>query len=227
MDAEELIQNDDLLTETQHIVVPADVDTYISKAKSKDDIAITDADFKWYCIRTFTSQEEHLKIAIESEIKRLGLDAYVKEVVVPLETVFEVRNGKKRTKLRNFLPGYLMINAVISDAKKTKNKVLDAIVNITGVVAFVGRKNDPTALQQTEVDKIFSRMEQRADVATIDTTYSIGDPVKVIVGPFAGFSGTISEISMEKRKLKVDIVILGRNTPVELDFEQVQFDKPV
>jgi len=100
------------------------------------------------------------------------------------------------------------------------------VTDITGAVSFVGRKNDPAALQKSEIDRIFSRISERAEVATIDTTYSKGDPVEVIMGPFTGFKGTVFEVMNEKRKIKVEIIILGRKTPVELDFEQIQFEKP-
>jgi transcriptional antiterminator NusG len=192
----------------------------------KDESQITDEDFRWYCIRTFTGYEEKVLKTAQAEVKRLNLEYCVKDIMIPLETVFEVRNGKKKTKIRNFLPGYIMLNAVISDQKRTKNKILDGIGMITGVVAFVGRKNDPAPLQPWEVDKIFARINERKDIATIDTTYRSGDPIKVIIGPFTGFSGTIMEVSNEMRKMKVEIVILGRKTPVELDYDQVQFDKP-
>jgi transcriptional antiterminator NusG len=191
-----------------------------------DDNEILDSDFKWYCVRVHTGHEEQVKKTVESEVKRLEMECFVRGVIVPNETVFEVRNGKKRTSIRNFLPGYILINAVISEQKKSKNKVLDAVGNLTGVVSFVGRKNDPAPLQQNEVDRIFARINERADVATIDTTYRNGDPIKVIVGPFSGFAGTVLEVNNEKRKLKVEIIILGRKTPVTLDYDQVEFDKP-
>lgn len=195
-------------------------------SKSKVDMNITDEDFRWYCLRTYTSFEEKVKKTMDVEIKRLGLGYCVREVVIPMETVFEVRKGKKKTKLRNFLPGYVLVNAAISEPKKTKKKIIDVVTDISGVVAFVGRKNDPAALQPAEVERIFSRINERAEVATMDTTYRKGDPVSVIVGPFAGFKGTVLEVVNEKHKMKVEITILGRKTSVELGLEQIQFDKP-
>lgn len=185
-----------------------------------------ESDYKWYCLRTYTGHEVRIKQNIESEIKRLGLEELIKEIVIPLETVFEMRNGKRRTKTRNFLPGYIILKAVISEEKKTKNKVLDIVGGMTGVVSFVGRKNDPATLQESEVERIFGRVAERAGIETIEYKFNSGDPIKVIAGPFTGFTGTVSEVSNDKQKLKVEIVILGRKTPVELDFEQIQFDKP-
>ena len=195
-------------------------------AKDNNADEFLDSDYKWYCIRTYTGHEERIKQTIEAEIKRLGLQSVIREIVIPLETVFEVRNGKRKTKIRNFLPGYIVIKAVISEEKKTKNKILDIVGGITGVIAFVGRKNNPTPLQESEVERIFGRVAERAGIETIDCTYQKGDPIKIIDGPFAGFSGSMMEVNNEKQKAKVELIILGRKTPVELDFTQIQFDRP-
>jgi len=200
--------------------------TNVNVGNTVSEIEFLASDYKWYCVRTYTGHEQRIKQTIEAEINRLGLQSYITEIVVPEETVFEVRNGKRKTKIRNFLPGYIVIKAVISEEKKTKNKVLDIVGGITGVVAFVGRKNNPTPLQESEVERIFGRVAERAGVETIDCTYQKGDPIKIIDGPFAGFSGTMAEVNNEKQKAKVEVIILGRKTPVELDFSQIQFDKP-
>ena len=196
-------------------------------ASPPDSKGIIEDDFKWYCLKTYNSYEDRVKKTLETEIKRLGLGHCIREIVIPLETVFEVRNGKKKTKLRNFLAGYVLVNAAISEQKKTKKKIIDLITDISGVVAFVGRRNDPAALQPIEVERIFSRINERADVATIDSLFRKGDPVAVLEGPFSGFKGTVIEIANEKQKVKVEITILGRKTPIELSFDQVQFDKPI
>lgn len=173
---------------------------------------------KWYVLRTFTSHEAKVKESIEYESKRLNLQDRVVEVVIPQETVFEVRNGKRRTKVRNFLPGYILVHAILD------KKVYDVITGLPSVVSFVGRRNEATPLQQHEIDRIIGRVEERKDVATLETQFQIGDPIKVIEGPFATFSGTIKEVNNEKQKLKVEVGILGRKTPVELDFSQVEID---
>lgn len=185
---------------------------------------VSDSDFKWYCLRTFTGHEERIQRTIEAELKRLNLQRYVREIIIPMETVYEVKKGKKKTKKRNFLPGYIVIRAIINE--ETKNRLIDAIVNITGVTAFVGRKNDPTPLQDSEAQNILSRVAERENVETIDLTYVEGDPVRIIAGPFEGFTGVITEVVNEKQKVKVEVMILARKTPVELDFEQIEFDRP-
>ena len=195
-------------------------------SKSKSNMEITEDDFRWYCVKTNNSFEARVKKAIDAEVKRLSLGYCIREVVIPMETVFETRSGKKKTKLRNFLAGYVLVNAAISEQKKTKKKIIDVVTEISGVVSFVGRRNEPAALQPAEVERIFNRINERTEVATIDTTYRKGDPVGVLVGPFAGFKGTVLEVFNDKQKIKVEITILGRKTPIELSLEQIQFDKP-
>lgn len=175
-------------------------------------------EFKWYVVRTYTGHESKVKLSLEAEIKRLNLGDKIKDVIIPQETVFEVRNGKRRTRIKNFLPGYMIINAILD--KKTH----DIIINLPSVVAFVGTKVEPAPLQQHEIDRILGRVEERKSIETIETSFEIGDPIKVIEGPFTGFSGTVKEVNNEKQKLKVEVGILGRKTPVELDFRQVELE---
>ncbi|MCX6146703.1 MAG: transcription termination/antitermination protein NusG [Candidatus Kapabacteria bacterium] len=177
-----------------------------------------ETELKWYALRTFTSHEQKVKVSIETEAKRLNLEERIAEVVIPQETVFEVRNGKRRTRVKNFLPGYILVHVVLD------KKVFDVISNIPSVVSFVGRKKDPVPLQPHEIERIIGRVEERKDIATIETKFQIGDPVKVIDGPFNSFNGTVKEVNNEKQKLKVEVGILGRKTPVELDFSQVEYE---
>ncbi|TNE33279.1 transcription termination/antitermination factor NusG [bacterium] len=174
----------------------------------------------WYALRTFTGHEQKVKNLIEIESKRIGIDDRIMEVIIPEETVFEVRGGKRRTKTKNFLPGYIILYAVLD------LKVQDVIQNLPSVVSFVGRRNEATPLRKEEVNRIIGRLEERKDVATVETQFQIGDPVKVIDGPFNTFSGTVKEVNNEKQKLKVEVGILGRKTPVELDFTQVEIENP-
>lgn len=173
---------------------------------------------KWYAIRTFTSHEAKVKTAIEQEMVRVGMEHRVVSIVIPTETVFEVRNGKRRTKVKNFLPGYILIEVTPGLDKRLK----EIILSLPSIVSFVGTKTEPQALQKDEVDRIRGRVEERKDVTTVETSFREGDPVKVIEGPFANFSGTVKEVNIEKQKLKVEVGILGRKTPIELDFHQVE-----
>lgn len=171
---------------------------------------------KWYALRTYTGHEQRVKLTLESEIKRLGLQDRITDIIIPQETVFEVRQGKRKTKIKNFLPGYIIVR--VSLDKKLK----DYINSLPSVVSFVGTKNTPVPLTETEIQRIIGRVEERKNIETIGTEFQVGDPVKVIDGPFSGFNGTVKEVNYEKQKLKVEVGILGRKTPVELDFRQVE-----
>jgi transcription termination/antitermination protein NusG len=173
---------------------------------------------KWYVVKVFAGHEEKVKTLIESESKRLGLEDRVFEVVIPKETVFEVRNGKRKTKTKNFLPGYIIISCVLD------LKVRDVISNLPSIVSFLGRRSEPEPIQKHELERIIGRVEERKDIETIETKFQIGDPVKVIDGPFNTFNGTVKEVNNEKQKLKVEVGILGRKTPLELDFSQVELE---
>lgn len=174
---------------------------------------------RWYAIRTFSGHETRVKQLLENEIDRIGLNEYVTSIVIPMEKVFEVREGKKRTRMKNFLPGYVMIEAALT------KKVKDVIQNTPSVMNFVGTKTEPAPLQPHEVRKILDRMEERRHVETIAESFAVGDPVKVIDGPFNNFSGIVREVNNSKQKLKVEVSIFGRKTPVLLDFTQVEMER--
>jgi len=183
---------------------------------------ITDSTPRWYVLRTYTGQERRVQKAIEQEIKHRHLQERILRIVIPEETVFEVRRGKRREKRRNFLPGYVLIEAVLD------KKLQDVILSITGVMGFLGatQQRPPEPLKVEEVERILARIEERKDIATIENAYQVGDPVRIIDGPFKGFSGTVTDVNNDKQKLKVEVAILGRKTPVELDFAQVEIERP-
>lgn len=174
---------------------------------------------KWYALRIFSGHESRVKQLLENELDRIGLMEYVPNIIIPQEKVFEVRDGKKRTRMKNFLPGYLLIEAILT------KKVIDVIQNTPSVMNFLGRQNEPEPLQQHEVDRILNRMEERKHVETIVESFEVGDPVKVVDGPFNNFSGIVREVNNQKQKLKVEVSIFGRKTPVLLDFTQVEMER--
>jgi transcriptional antiterminator NusG len=173
---------------------------------------------KWYAIRTYTGHEQRVKLTLEAEVKRLNMEEKVRQIIIPQETVFEVRGGKRRTRVKNFLPGYVIVLMIMD------KKIHEVISNISSVVSFVGRKLEPQPLQLHEVERIIGRVEERKNIATIETKFEVGDPIKVIDGPFTNFNGFVKEVNNEKQKVKVEIGILGRKTPVELDFSQVEME---
>ncbi|HOJ04304.1 MAG TPA: transcription termination/antitermination protein NusG [Bacteroidota bacterium] len=177
---------------------------------------------RWYTIRTYSGHENKVKQYIENEVKQADAEMHMEEritdVVVPTEKVYEIRGGKKRTKTRNFFPGYVLIHCTLD--KDTKHLIL----NTPSVISFVGPKGQPEPLREEEVNRILGRMEERRDTEVPEVRFRVGDPVRVIDGPFNTFSGFVQEVNQEKSKLKVMVSIFGRKTPVELDFSQVEFD---
>ena len=174
-------------------------------------------DHKWYVVKTFSGHESKVKSLIEAEMKdRESLAAKITEALVPTEKVFEVKDGKKRTKTKNFFPGYLLINAEL-DAE-----VKDFILNTTSVMGFLGNPNKPNPLRPDEVKRIVGRVKQDDETERVETVFRAGDFVKIVDGPFNNFSGTVEEVNEEKMKIKVLVSIFGRKTPVEIDFVQAE-----
>jgi len=179
----------------------------------------------WYVMRSVASQEKKVKAYLETEIVRQGYRDAIPEVLIPLEKVYEMRNGKKRVRERNFFPGYVLIYCDLS----LNAEVLHFIKSTPGVMGFLEEKKGdgdsliPVPLRQSEVNRILGRVDEtnEGDVQ-IETNYHIGDSVKVIDGAFNGFSGTVQEVFEEKKKLNVVVKIFGRNTPVELSYMQVE-----
>lgn len=176
-------------------------------------------DKKWYVVRTYSGHENKVKAYLENEVNQAGLTEKISSVIVPSEKVFEVKDGKKKSKTRTFFPGYILVEAVLDKATQ------HLILNTPSVISFVGPKNAPAPLQPTEVRRLIGKIEERKDVEVIEVPFRMGDAVKVIDGPFNNFSGFVQEVNEEKMKLKVMVSIFGRKTPVELDFSQVELEK--
>jgi transcription termination/antitermination protein NusG len=171
---------------------------------------------KWYVVRAISGNEKKVKIYLESEINRLGLQDYISQVLIPTEKVYLVRNGKKVSKERSYLPGYVLIEAVLT------GEIPHIIRNIPGVLGFLGSKDQPVPLRQAEVNRILGKVDELSEQgAEFSIPYIVGETVTVIDGPFNSFSGIIEEINEEKKKLKVMVKIFGRKTPLELSFTQV------
>jgi transcriptional antiterminator NusG len=174
---------------------------------------------KWYVLRTIGGKEKKVKEYIENEIANAGLQEYVSQVLIPTEKVYQIRNGKKVSKERNFFPGYLLIEAALV------GEIAHMLKNITNVIGFLGdtKGGDPVPMRQSEVNRILGRVDEMAENAEeINIPYVVGETVKVTDGPFNGFNGIIEEINEEKKKLKVMVKIFGRKTPLELSFMQVE-----
>lgn len=173
---------------------------------------------KWYVLRAIGGKEKKVKEYIESEIKRLGLQDYISQVLIPTEKVYKIRSGKKISKERTFFPGYVLVEAVLV------GEIPHILQNIPNVIGFLGSKGDePVPLRQSEVNRILGKVDElAASEEEINVPFFVGETVKVIDGPFNSFSGIIEEVNDEKKKLKVMVKIFGRKTPLELSFLQVE-----
>ena len=174
---------------------------------------------RWYVVRTYSGHENKVKIHIDREVKIVKLDDRITNVLVPSEKILEVKDGKKKTRTKTFLPGYILVEMILD--KETKHFIL----NTPSVMGFAGPKGEAVALQPDEVRRLLGKIEERKDIEVLATPFHFGEPVKVIDGPFNNFSGTIQDVNEEKMKLKVMVSIFGRKTPVELDFSQVEAEK--
>ncbi len=174
---------------------------------------------KWYVVRAISGQENKVKGYIESEVSHSGMSDLVAQVLVPTEKVFQIRNGKKVSKERNYYPGYIMVEAALT------GEVVHVIKNIPGVIGFLGetKGGDPVPLRQSEVNRMLGKVDELAESdEQFNIPFVVGEIVKVVDGPFNGFNGSIEKINEEKRKLEVMVKIFGRKTPLELGFMQVE-----
>jgi len=174
---------------------------------------------KWYVLRAIGGKEKKVKEYIENEIANGDLKGFVEQVLIPTEKVYQIRNGKKISKERNFFPGYVLIEAALV------GEVTHTLRNIPNVIGFLGdtKGGDPVPMRQNEVNRILGRVDELAETdEELNIPFVVGETVKVIDGPFNGFNGTIEDINEEKKKLQVMVKIFGRKTPLELSFMQVE-----
>jgi transcriptional antiterminator NusG len=172
---------------------------------------------KWYVVRAISGNEKKVKQYLENEINRLNLKDYISQVLIPTEKVYQIRSGKKISKERNYFPGYVLIEAVLT------GEIPHIIKNIPGVLGFLGTKGEAIPLRQSEVNRILGKVDELSELGEdVNVPFIIGETVKVIDGPFNSFTGVIEEINEEKKKLKVMVKIFGRKTPLELGFMQVE-----
>ena len=180
---------------------------------------MSDSGKKWYVVRAVSGQENKVKAYVENEMVRLGLADFIGQLLVPTEKVFQIRNGKKVSKERNFYPGYIIMETALT------GEVVHAVKNVPGVIGFLGevKGGDPVPLRLSEVNRMLGKVDELAETEEqFNVPFIIGETVKVIDGPFNGFNGTIEKILEEKRKLEVMVKIFGRRTPLELSFMQVE-----
>ncbi|MFV0483817.1 MAG: transcription termination/antitermination protein NusG [Bacteroidales bacterium] len=180
---------------------------------------MTELKHRWYVLRSVGGKEKKVKESIENEMNGGELAGYVSQVLIPMEKIYQIRNGKKVSKDRSFFPGYVLVEASLV------GEVSHILKNINNVIGFLGetKGGDPMPLRESEVNRILGRVDELAEADELmNIPFVIGETIKVIDGAFNGFNGTIEEIHEDKKKLKVMVKIFGRKTPLELSFMQVE-----
>jgi transcription termination/antitermination protein NusG len=180
----------------------------------QDDVESIPEGPAWYVIHCYSGYENKVRHNLEQRIETMGMKDKVFDVVVPTQEEVEVRDGKRRTVERHIFPGYVLVSMLLSEESWF------VVRNTPGVTGFVGMGNLPTPLRPEEVAQILKRME--ADAPMVKVTFKVGERVRIVDGPFNDFRGVVSEIDMERTKVRVMVSFFGRETPVELDFLQVE-----
>ncbi len=176
---------------------------------------------QWYFIHTYSGHENKVVESLNARIRDLELGDLITEVLLPKETVVEMRGNKRIETQRMFYPGYVLVEIECNDNAKVPDNVFHAIKSTPKVTGFLGGKN-PTPLTQTEVDQIVHNVEIAAEKPKPKFSYEVGEVVRIKSGPFASFTGKVEEVNEEKTTLKVNVTIFGRSTPVELNFLDVE-----
>ena len=171
--------------------------------------------FKWYIIHAYSGFERKVRESLESRIAAFGLQNKIGRIMIPTESVTELRNGKKYTIERVFLPGYVLIEMDLD------NDLWHVIKNTPRVTGFLGTGDNPVALSEQEVSSILFRSDVSKDKPTLKIKFDKGEQVRINEGPFANFTGAVDEINEDKQTLKVMVSIFGRSTPVEIEFSKV------
>ncbi len=188
----------------------------MEEAKQNNQVPIVQppvGDRKWYVIQTFTGQEDRVKQSIEQTVALSGLKDRVFQILVPTEEVVEIKAGKRVEKIRKMFPGYVFLEMILDEQSWYE------IRQTPGVARFIGTKVSPTPVSDKEMQRVLKQLgkEERLEI-----TFERGEGVRVISGPFRGYTGTVDEVNGEKGKLKILINIFGRDTPVEVNFEHAQ-----
>jgi transcriptional antiterminator NusG len=170
---------------------------------------------KWYGVHTYSSFENKVRLNLLESIKNEGMESSFEEILIPCETVVELKKGEKKTSSRKFFPGYILVKMELTD------ETWHLVKETAKVTGFVGG-NTPFPIADEEVNKITRRMEEGAEKPRPKVLFEVGETVRVVDGPFLNFSGVVEDVKPDKGKLRVTVTIFGRATPVELEFMQVE-----
>ena len=165
---------------------------------------------KWYVVHTYSGYENKVKTDLEKTIKNRKLEDYFFDIIVPMEEQIEIKEGKRKTNLRKVFPSYVLVKMIVTE------KTWYIVRNTRGVTGFVGSGTDPIPLTEEEIRKMGFEIKE------VNVDYSVNDSVKILDGALRDFVGTVTEINKEKHKVKVLVSMFGRETPVELEFSQVE-----
>ena len=171
---------------------------------------------RWYIVNAYSNFEKKVAEAIQKDAEQKGLGELIEQVVVPTEKVTEVRRGKKVETDRRFFPGYVMVKMELTD------EVFHLIKNTPKVTGFLGTDKKPLPIPDKEADAILNQVQEGVERPKPSITFEIGEKVRVVDGPFASFEGDVQEVEDERARLKVEVSIFGRATPVDLEFGQVE-----
>ena len=170
----------------------------------------------WYVLRAVSGKEAKVKEYIDAEIKNGRLGGHVAQVLIPTEKVVQIRNGKRVIKERNYLPGYVLVEA------RLVGEIAHVLRNTPQVLGFLGGMDNPTPLRPSEVSRILGKVEEMSEEAVdLPIPFEVGDAVKVNEGPFAGFSGVVERVDNDKKKVTVTVKVFARSTDLDLGFTQI------
>ena len=169
-----------------------------------------DLEPRWYVVHTYSGYENKVKTDLEKMIKNRELQDYFFDIIVPMEEQIEIKDGKTKTNLKKVFPGYVLVKMIVTE------KTWYIVRNTRGVTGFVGSGTDPIPLTDSEIRKM------GFDIQSFNINYEVNDQIRVITGPFENFTGTVISINKEKHKVKVMISMFGRETPVDVDFTEVE-----
>jgi transcriptional antiterminator NusG len=170
--------------------------------------------FRWYAVNTYSGHEKKVKQNLEHRVQSMGAQRNVRQIVIPTEQVSEMKDGQRVQTEKRTMPGYVLVNMELNE------ETWNVVKGTPGVTGFVGPQNKPVPLSQAEVDRLLKR--EAAERPRTKAQFSIGESVKVVSGPLSDFSGEISEVMDDASKLRVLVSIFGRETPVEVGFDQVK-----
>ena len=168
----------------------------------------------WYVVHTYSGYENKVKINLEQRIKSMGMENQIFQVLIPTEKVLEVKSGKRKYVQKKVFPGYVVIEMILD------NNSWQVVRNTPGVTRFVGSGGKPVPLKEIEIDNILKQMGKGEKVPKLDI--EVGENIRIVVGPFTGYTGKVKEVDYEKNKMKVFLSIFGRETSVELGFNDVE-----